>query len=73
MLFWCFILTLLGLANLYIALWDFDAIPRANEIMAVAILLVAAGILYQVYFKSRRAEREKLSQRVKELEDRVIK
>lgn len=74
MLLWCFILFILGICNLLIALTDdYFKIPNANEILAVAILLVAAGILYRVYFKSRNAEREKMAKRLAELEGTLKK
>ncbi|GEM_PF-1330890 len=78
MLLWVFILFILSLLN-----FIYDALVWAGSVKEidpmyltffdVLFLLITLGILYRMYFLSRKGEKEKLRQRIEELENEIKK
>jgi len=78
MLLWVFILFILSLIN-----FIYDALTWAGSIKEIdpmyltffdiLFLLITLGILYRMYFLSRKGEKEKLRQRIEELENEIKK
>jgi hypothetical protein len=69
MLFWLIVaicLAILGVIELFL---DF-AIPF-TELRTVLLFLLVLGMAYRMYLMERSGEREKLKERVRELEDKV--
>jgi len=78
MLLWAFILFILSLINFVYDVLTWAEIIREINLMFITFfdilfLLITLGILYRMYFLSRKGEKEKLKQKVKELEGEIKK
>ncbi|MEO0271166.1 MAG: hypothetical protein ABIM98_06195 [candidate division WOR-3 bacterium] len=78
MLLWVFILFILSLLNFfYDALLWLGAIkpidPLYISFFNILFLLITLGILYRMYYLQRKGVKEKLIQRIKELEEEIKK
>ncbi len=78
MLLWVFILFILSLINFFydVLLWIGRIKPlhiRYLTFFDILFLFITLGILYRMYFLSRKGEKEKLRQRIEELENEIKK
>ena len=78
MLLWAFILFILSLLNflydIFIWLGTIKPLdPSYVSFFDILFLLITLGILYRMYYLQRKGEREKLKQKIKELEEEIKK
>ncbi|MEO0295414.1 MAG: hypothetical protein ABIM85_05265 [candidate division WOR-3 bacterium] len=78
MLLWVFILFILSLLNFFYdsLLWlclikPID--PLYISFFNILFLLITLGILYRMYYLQRKGEKEKLKERIRELEEEIKK